>query len=85
MMDLINNIQIKIPIYTHKNTIQCIIYTHIIDFIVIFIWLSPFIPSRNLYDVFTYNHMTLLSIRSRSHVKATIIVTKADHYVYKII
>ena len=27
--------------------------------IVIFIWWSPFIPSRNLDEVFTYNHIWL--------------------------
>ena len=33
------------------------IYIYIV--IVIFIWWSPFIPSRNLDEVFTYNHIWL--------------------------
>ena len=34
-------------------------YIHIVIVIVIFIWWSPFIPSRNLDEVFTYNHVWL--------------------------
>ena len=30
-----------------------------IYYIYIFIWWSPFIPSRNLDEVFTYNHIWL--------------------------
>ena len=60
---------------------------HIV-FVVLF-WWSPFIPSRNLDEVFlTYNQMAILFLRSRSHVKASIILTRADHYCihnYKII
>ena len=38
------------------------------------------IPPRNLYAVFTYNHMVLLSLRSHSHSKALFIaLTRADH------
>ena len=47
--------------------------------VVICIWWSPFIPSRNLDEVFTYNHMTLMSLRSRSHVKASMVLTRADY------
>ena len=48
--------------------------------IVIFNWWSPLIPSRNLDGVFTYNHMALMSLRSRSHVKASMfLTTRADH------
>ena len=36
------------------------VYIVIFVVIVIFIWWSPFIPNRNLYDIFTYNHMTLM-------------------------
>ena len=48
-------------------------------YVVIFIWWGPFIPSRNLDEVFTYNHMTLMSLRSRSHVKASMFLKRADH------
>ena len=53
----------------------------VIVVIVIFIWWSPFIPSRNLDEVFTYNHicMALMSLRSRSHVNASMVLTRADH------
>ena len=44
-----------------------------------FIWWGPFISSRNLDDVFTYNHMALMSLRSRSRVKASMVLTRADH------
>ena len=47
---------------------------YIVIVIVIIIWWSPFIPSRNLDEVFTYNH-----IRSRSHVKASMVLKRADH------
>ena len=50
--------------YIYKNTNK---YTEYV--VVIFIWWSPFIPSRNLDEVFTYNHMDLMSLRSRSHVR----------------
>ena len=43
-----------------NNTIRYIIrYTYIYIVIVIFIWWSPFILSRNLDEVFTYNHIWL--------------------------
>ena len=34
---------------------------------------------RNLDEVFTYNHMALMSLRSSYHVKASIFLTKVDH------
>ena len=70
-----NNIIIQILTHIH-------IYTYIYIYIVIFIWCtpwSPFIPSRNLDEVFTYNHIWLISLRSRSHVKASMVLTRADH------
>ena len=48
-------------------------------YIVIFIWWSPFIPSWNLDEVFTYKHMALISLRSQSHVKASMVLTRADN------
>ena len=47
--------------------------------IVIFIWWSPFIASRNLDDIFTYNHMAQISLRSRSRVKASTVLNRADY------
>ena len=47
--------------------------------LLLLLWWSPFIPFRNLDEVFTYNHMALLSLRSRSHVKASVVLTRADH------
>ena len=43
----------------------------------IFIWGSPFIQHRNLDDVFNDNHMALMSLRSCSRVKASIVLTRA--------
>ena len=40
---------------------------------------SPFILSKNLDEVFTYNNMALMSLRSRSHDKASIVLTRAYH------
>ena len=33
----------------------------------------------NLDEVFTYNHITLISLRSRSRVKASMVLTNAGH------
>ena len=33
-----------------------------------FIWWSTLVPSRNLDDVFDYNHLAQISLRSRSRV-----------------
>ena len=59
--------------------IKLIIYILLLLFC---IWWSPFIPSRNLYEVFTYNliiYMALMFLRSRSHVKASMVLTRADN------
>ena len=47
--------------------------------VVIFIWWSPFIPSRNLDEVFTYNHIALMFLRNCSHVNASMVLTRVDH------
>ena len=39
---------------------------------IIFIWWNPFIPSRNLDEV-------IMSLRSHSRVKASMVLTRADH------
>ena len=33
----------------------------------------------NLDEVFTYNDMALMSLRSRSHVNVSMVLTRADH------
>ena len=55
------------------------IYIYIFFFvIVIFIgWSSS--HHKNLDEVFTYNHMALMSLRSRSRVKTSMVLTRADH------
>ena len=53
-------------------------YIYII-FIIILFWLNPFISSRNLDEVFTYKNMALISFRSLSHVKASMVLTRDDH------
>ena len=45
----------------------------------VIVWGSAFIPCRNLDEVFTYNHMTLMSLRSSSRVNESIVLTRADH------
>ena len=40
---------------------------------------------QNLDEVFTYNHMALMSLRSHSHVKASILLTEPIIYLYTII
>ena len=54
-------------------------YVYIIIFIYIYIWWSPFISSRNLDEVFTYNHMALMSLQIRSHIKVSTVLTRSDH------
>ena len=46
-------------------------------------YFSGVFSSRNFDEVFT--HMALMSLRSRSHVKTSIVLTRADHYLYKTI
>ena len=59
----------------------CIYIFLLLFYFILVEWLhwSPFIVSRNLDDIFTYNHMALMSIRSRYHVKASIVLTRADN------
>ena len=45
-------------VYVNFNYIDIYIYIYILLFF-FFIWWSPFIPSRNLDEVFTYNHIWL--------------------------
>ena len=37
------------------------------------------ISSRKLAEVFTYNHMPIMSLLSRSRVKESIVLTRADN------
>ena len=52
--------------------------------IVIFIRCNPI---QNLDEFFSYNHMALMSLRSRSHVNSSTVLTRANnlfiHYYYK--
>ena len=71
--------------FNYRGASQYIIYILIycllfVLFIVQFLyWWSPVIPSRNLDEVFTYNHMALITLRIRSHVKEYIVLTRVDH------
>ena len=38
------------------------IYILLLLLFLLLFWWSPFIPSRNLDEVFTYNHMALMSL-----------------------
>ena len=53
-------------------------YIYILLLILVF-WGRPFIPSRNIDEVLTYNHMALMSLRSRSLVEVSMVLTRADH------
>ena len=65
VMIIIMFIYVVINIIFFNKVIQfkitfTLIYIYIVIIIfVIFIWWSPFIPSRNLDEVFTYNHIWL--------------------------
>ena len=67
----------KVILYNHQDIYG---YTCLLDIfptllsllLLLFRW-SQFIPSRNLIKVFTYNHMALMSLRSRSHVNASMV------------
>ena len=67
-------------IYSYKCLILLLLF--------LYMW-SPFIPSfhpRNLDEVFTYNHMALMSLRNQSHVKASMVLTRGDHlFIYNYI
>ena len=60
--------------------IDVLLYIYIYIYIYILLFRSsPFIPSRYLDAFLTYNHMAFMYLRSRSHVKASVVLTKADH------
>ena len=55
------------------------IIIYIVIVISVLFWCSLFIPSRNLDEVFTYNHRVIMSLRISSHIKAFVVLTRADH------
>ena len=80
---LFNYLYIYIFIYLYIYLIYVYIYIYIYIYIYTYILLllllwSLFIPSRNLDDVFTYNHIALISLRSHYHSNASTVLTKAD-------
>ena len=58
-------IKSRVYIYTY--------YIYIVIVIFSLFWRSPFIPSRNLDEVFTYNYIAFMSLRNRSHIKASMV------------
>ena len=57
-----------------------IIIMYIISLLLyLYFWWSPFIPFRNLDEVFTNKHMALMSIIIRSRVNASMVLTIAYH------
>ena len=61
-------------------------YTYYCYCYFILFWWSYFIRSRNLDEFLNYNHMDLMSLRSRSRVMASIVLTRADHlFIYNYI
>ena len=68
--------------YTMWSDINIIFTVILLYFIICYLLLfrrSPLIPSRNLDEVFTNNYMALMSLRSRSRIKASVVLTRADH------
>ena len=61
------------------------LYTYMHIQLLLLFWWNPFISSRKLDEVFTYNHMSLMSLRSCSHAKASMVFTRDDNYLYTII
>ena len=64
----------KVYLYTQIY----VLYTHFYTCIFLF-YFCGIHPSRNLDEVFTYNHIALMSLRSRSHVMASVVLNRADH------
>ena len=60
-------------------------YSYMTKVILIVFFKSPFVPSSDLDEVFTYNPMALMSLRSRSRIKAFVLLTRADHYIHNYI
>ena len=68
-----------------KRYIYIYIYIYILLLLLIFYLEESFHPN-NCNDVFTYNHMALMSLRSRSRVKVSMVLTRADHlFIYNYI
>ena len=51
---------------------------YLLFYIVILFWWSTLISSKILYDMFTYNYMAPMSLRIRSHVKESMVLTRAN-------
>ena len=66
-----------------RTSYACVGYLYIgiviVIVIVIVITVESFHPSRNLDLVVTYNHIDLLSLPCRSHVNASMVLTRSDH------
>ena len=59
----------RVSIFGHSPYSVTFLYVlYHVNNIFLVLW-KPFIPSRNLDYVFTYNRMALMSLRSRSRVK----------------
>ena len=73
-----------IVIKTNKNQ-NIKIHTNIYIYLYCYLLLFYFVGVRSfhpgMYDVFTYNHMDLKYLRSRSHINASMVLTRADHLV----
>ena len=44
------------------------------------LWWNPFNPSKKLDEVFTHNYMALMSLKNRSCVKASMILTRVVRF-----
>ena len=73
-------------IYIHNIYIYIYIYIYILLLLLLLLFLFGRVLSSHPDEVFTYNNMALMSLRSHSHVKASMVLTRADIYtqLYKI-
>ena len=62
-------------IYQNKKYI----YSYVDLLLLIFCF--PFIPFRNLDEVFTYNNMAQISLRNHFLVMSSMVLTKSDHLI----
>ena len=63
---------ISVPIVQIKKMILLLL-------LLLLFWWNSFIPYRKLDEVFTYNHMDLMYFQICSHIRASIVLTRADH------
>ena len=76
----LTNPDIPTIVFIHHSYIVVIdTLLYITTVLLLLFWYSPFMPSRHLDEVFTYNHMALMYLRSCYRVKASMVLKRDDH------